>query len=397
MSNSQKTFLYVCLLSTLISEMLLSPFYPQLFSTFFRVEGVQATSLFICCCRIVVIVLTPIWTMLMKKWGYQKLIPIALVAMGGCKLLLPSVSSFSQFLLVSILLLFFQSSIYLLYPLIVAASKNDDEKVKSTSTYLFLFHGSVIISGILGSFVMNQPLPLNCYYIFAVLDFFLAAGCCFYLFPKKIDVSLTEKKKDSPKVRGWNGEFLIYLFIVFLFFLGHQVIRPYFTIYLEESFGMTKQVLSVMYVMPSLAAIILQFLLPKDYLKSHVKSILICLTSVTAGMMFLHAVIDHMWILVFIRILYSICFFIGLIGIDVLFFQIRIGKVSPLSYSIVISVQNTALLFSPLSALAMVEFKGFQGPFLLSGILLTFASIGMILLYVPTLKSAIYLNNKGVG
>jgi predicted MFS family arabinose efflux permease len=396
-SKSQKGFIYVCLLSTLISEMLLSPFYPQLFSTYFHVEGVQATSLFICCCRIVVIVMTPIWTMMMKKWGFQQLIPIALVAMGGCKLLFPSVSSFSQFLLLSIVLLFFQSSIYLLYPLLVAACKNDDEKVKGTTTYLFLFHGSVITSGILGSFVINQPLPLNSYYMFALLDLFLAGGSYFYLINKKMDVNLAETKQDTQKGKRWNGEFLIYLFIVLLFYLGHQVIRPYFTIYLEESYRMTKQVLSILYVMPSLAAIILQFLLPKEYLKSHVRVILLVLTTVTGGMMFLHAAIDHMWFMVFIRIFYSICFFVCLIGIDVLFFQLGIGKASPLSYSFVISIQNTALLFAPLSALAMVEFKGFQGPFLLSGILLICASLGMILLYLPTIKSTIYLVKKGVG
>ncbi|MGG0382988.1 hypothetical protein ABEY69_08125 [Priestia filamentosa] len=60
MTTVQKGFIYLCLLSTLISEMLLSPFFPQLFSTYFQVEGVQATSLYISVCRIVVIVMTPI-------------------------------------------------------------------------------------------------------------------------------------------------------------------------------------------------------------------------------------------------------------------------------------------------------------------------------------------------
>lgn len=397
MSKSQKGFIYICLLSTLVSEMLLSPFYPQLFSEYFQVEGVQATSLFISCCRIVVIVMTPIWTIFMKRWGLQRLIPIALLAMAGCKLLFPTVGSFSQFLTLSILLLFFQSSIYLLYPALVASSKNEDEKVKGTTAYLVIFHGSVIVSGLLGSFAINQPLPLNSYYIFALFDLFLAVGSYFSLSNNATKVRFDEKKKVSSNGVNWQGEFILYLLIVFLFFLGHNAIRPFFTTFLENTYRMTKQDVSLLYVMPSLVAIMLQFLLPKNYLKSHVKAILLVLTGISGGMVILHAVVNHFWVFVFIRMVYSICFFVSLVGIDILFFQLGVGKKSPLSYSLVISMQNIALLFAPMSALTMVETSGFKGPFFLSGILLISSAICVILLSLSIFKPSIYLLKKGVG
>jgi hypothetical protein len=280
---------------------------------------------------------------------------------------------------------------------LVAASKNEDEKVKGTTAYLVIFHVSVIVSGLLGSFAINQPLPLNSYYIFALFDLFLAVGCYFSLSNHAAKVRFDEKKKVSSNGVKWQGEFIVYLLIVFLFFLGHNAIRPYFTTFLENTYRMTKQDVSLLYVMPSLVAIMLQFLLPKNYLKSHVKAILLVLTGISGGMVILHAVVNHFWIFVFIRMVYSICFFVSLVGIDILFFQLGVGKKSPLFYSLVISMQNIALLFAPMSAMTMVETSGFKGPFFLSGILLISSAICLIPLSLSIFKPSIYLLKKGVG
>jgi hypothetical protein len=399
MTKGEKGFIYSCLLFTLISEMLLSPFYPQLFSDYFQVDGVQATSLFIICCRLVVIVMTPMWAVIAKKWGFKKLITVALTVMGGCKVLLPMSHTFPQFLAASLVLLFFQSSIYLLYPTMVASSKNDDEKVKATTTYLFVFHGSVIVSGIAGSFVINQSFPLDSYYIFALIDIVLAAASCF-IFSNNGAIAKwgnLRKKENSLKGVKWQGEFLVYLLTVFLFYIGHHAIRPYFTIFLDNSYTITKQESSLLYVMPSLVAIVLQFSLPKRCLQSHVKVILMSLTGITGGLLFIQVSVGNFWVFIFIRIMYGMCFFVSLAAIDILFFQMGIGKKSPLSYSLVASVQNTALLFSPMAALMMVQHNGIEGPFLLSGFLLIGSALCMTLLSISIYKSSSYQIKRGVG
>lgn len=399
MTKGEKGFIYSCLLFTLISEMLLSPFYPQLFSDYFQVDGVQATSLFIICCRLVVIVMTPIWGMFAGRWGLQKIITVALIVMGGCKVLLPMSHTFPQFLGVSLVLLFFQSSIYLLYPAMVASSKNDNGKVKATTTYLFIFHGSVIVSGIVGSFIIGLSVPLNCYYIFASIDIILAAASCF-LFSKKSVIATCErvrKKESSLKSMKWTREFLLYLLTVFLFYIGHHAIRPYFTVFLDNSYTFTKQESSLLYVMPSLVAIVLQFFLPKRWLQSHVAVILIGLTGITGGLLFIQMLAGDIWLFVTIRIMYGICFFISLAAIDILFFQMGIGRKSPLSYSLVTSVQNTALLFSPMAALMTVQHTGIEGPFLLSGFFLIGSALCMILFLIRSYQLSSHQIKRGVG
>lgn len=384
MTKGEKGFIYSCLLVTLISEMLLSPFYPQLFSDYFRMDGVQATSLFIICCRLVVIVLTPVWAVMAQRWDLKKIIPVALIIMGLCKAVLPMVDTFWQFLMTSLVLLVFQSSIYLLYPAMVASSKSEGEKVKVTTFYLCLFHGSVIISGLGGSYAIAQKVPLNSYYMFAGADLILAL-LSFFVFSKSNPISRVtkfRKKGESFKHVKMSGEFLLYLLVVFLFFIGHHAIRPYFTVFLENSYSITTQVSSLLYVMPSLTAVVLQLLLPKRYFHSHLKIILFGVMAVTGCLLFIQAFTHHIWLFSFIRLLYGACFFIGLAAIDIFFFQTRVGKKSPLSYSLVASVQNTALLFAPMTALMMVERTGFQGPFLLSGLLLIGAAVCMSLLFI---------------
>ncbi|MCA1203144.1 hypothetical protein [Priestia flexa] len=101
--------IFTCLFMTVVSEVLLSPFHPQFFTDFFQVNGLQATSLFIICCRIVVIIMTPIWGLLLKKWKIEKVSVYALVSISICKWMLSESSRFSMFLAFSLLLLVFQS------------------------------------------------------------------------------------------------------------------------------------------------------------------------------------------------------------------------------------------------------------------------------------------------
>ncbi|KKB38624.1 MFS transporter [Bacillus thermotolerans] len=394
--TKEKSFVYSCLLFTLVSEMLLSPFYPQLFSQYFRVDGVEATSLFIVCCRLVVIVMTPLWAVASRKWGFKRLVTGALVVMAGCKLLLPSVDTFTQFLAVSLLLLFFQSIIYLLYPTIVASSRSDQEKVRATTTYLFVFHGSVIVSGIVGSFLISHPLPLDIYYLFACIDLLLAVVSCFIIWHQPSPSEEKGKRAVLYKEGKRQGEFFIYLFVVFFFYIGHHTIRPYFTAFLEADYTVSEQEMSLLYVMPSLTAVVLQFMMPKRILHSHVKGLLIGLTVVTAGLLLVQAAVESYLVFVIIRIAYSLCFFISLAAMDIFFFRSGIGERSPLLYSVVSSVQNAALLFAPTAAFLAIQSSSMKGPFLLGGFLLIGAAVCMCLLFIKSL-TPVYQLRKGVN
>ncbi|MGG3575228.1 MFS transporter [Bacillus gobiensis] len=400
MTKGEKGFVYSCLLFTLTSEMLLSPYYPQLFSEYFHMgtDGVQVTSVFIVCCRLIVIIMTPMWAVIAKRWSLGKLVTVTLVGMAGCKALLPMVHTFPQFLATSLVLLFFQSAIYLLYPAMVASSKNEGEKVKATTTYLFVLHGSVIVSGIAGSFVISEPLPLHSYYIFALIDIILVVLSCFISLNNKAITKERDVRNKERALKGtkWQWGFLVYLLIVFLFYIGHHAIRPYFTTFFDSSYTISQQEAGILYVMPSLVAIVMQFIFPKRYLQSHGKVILIGVTGVTGVLLFFQVLAGHIWLFVFIRVLYGMCFFVSFAAIDIIFFQFGIGKKSPFLYSLVASVQSTALLFAPMTAFISIQHNGMEGPFLLSGCLLIGAAVCMSLLFINGFKP-LYVINKRSG
>jgi hypothetical protein len=381
MTKGEKGFIYCCLLATLTSEMLFSPFYPQLFSDYFRMgsDGVQATSLFIVACRLVMIVMTPLWSVVAVRVNFQKLITVALVGMAGCKALLPGVQTFPLFLAISLVLLFFQSAIYLLYPAMVASCKKDDEKVKATTAYLFVLHTGVIVSSIAGSWAINEPLPLHSFYIFSFIDLVLAAASCFLLNNKSIAKQQHKTKKEGGGKRKWQGEFLVYLLIVLLFYIGHHAIRPYFTAYFEND-AISKQVAGLLYMIPSLVAIVMQFTLPKNYFQSYGNVILIGATGMTGVLLFLQAAAGPIWLFVFIRVLYGVCFFVSLAAVDIVFFKRGIGRKSPFLYSLVSSVQSIALLIAPITAYVSIRQSGLEGPYLISGGLLIGAALCMSIL-----------------
>ncbi len=148
--------------------------------------------------------------------------------------------------------------------------------------------------------------------------------------------------------------------------------------------------------MPSLTAVVLQFMMPKRILHSHVKGLLIGLTVVTSGLLLVQAAVESYLVFIIIRIAYSLCFFISLAAMDIFFFRSGIGERSPLLYSVVSSVQNAALLFAPTAAFLAIQSSSMKGPFLLGGFLLIGAAVCMCLLFIKSL-TPVYQLRKGVN
>lgn len=167
-------FVFICLFMTMTSEVLLSPFYPQYFTSAFHVDGVAMTSFFIICCRIVVIVMTPLWGMLLKKWKVKHIIVASLLMTALVKVILSEVSTFYGFLATSLVLLVFQSSLYLLYPYLVGGMKNGQKKAGAATTYVFIVHTAIIVASLFGSAIIAWEMPLKVYQYFALTDMVLA-------------------------------------------------------------------------------------------------------------------------------------------------------------------------------------------------------------------------------
>ncbi|MEO2226908.1 MFS transporter [Priestia megaterium] len=336
-------FVFICLFMTMTSEVLLSPFYPQYFTHAFHVDGVMMTSFFIICCRIVVIVMTPLWAMLFKKWNVRYVVVTSLLMTALIKVILSEVSTFYGFLATSLVLLVFQSSLYLLYPYLVGGMKKGRKKASAATTYVFIVHTAIIVASLFGSTVIAWEMPLKVYQYFALADMVLAV----WLVTRKASTLKTEK---TPSIQSINEPIFFYLLAIFFFHLGHNVIRPYFTLFTHETYGMSSQGSALLYAMPSIMAIVLKITVPIKLLNGKVIPLFYSITGASILLLCLQAYADHLSVFIISRILYGAGFYLSMVILDIYLFR-KSKEAAAYYYSWLIAAQNVALLIAPLLAL----------------------------------------------
>ncbi len=337
-------FVFICLFMTMTSEVLLSPFYPQYFTHAFHVDGVAMTSFFIICCRIVVIVMTPLWGMLFKKWNVKYVVVTSLLMTALIKVILSEVSTFYEFLATSLVLLLFQSSLYLLYPYLVGHMKKGQKKASAATTYVFIVHTAIIVASLFGSTVIAWEMPLNVYQYFALIDMVLAV----WLLTRK---ALPLKAEKTPaSIQSINEPIFFYLLAIFFFYLGHNVIRPYFTFFTHETYGMSSQGSALLYAMPSIMAIVLKLTVPTKLLNGNVIPLFYGITGASVLVLCLQAYADHLSVFIISRILYGAGFYLSMVILDIYLFR-KSKEAAAYYYSWLIAVQNIALLIAPILAL----------------------------------------------
>ncbi|MDY0938725.1 MFS transporter [Priestia megaterium] len=337
-------FVFICLFMTMTSEVLLSPFYPQYFTNAFHVDGVTMTSFFIICCRIVVIVMTPLWGMLLKKWKVKHVIVTSLLMTALIKIILSEVATFYGFLATSLVLLVFQSSLYLLYPYLVGGIKNGQKKASAATTYVFIVHTAIIVASLFGSTVIAWEMPLKVYQYFALADIVLAVWLL------RIKDSSLKMEKTPAYIQSINEPIFFYLLAIFFFHFGHNVIRPYFTLFTNDTYGVSSQGSALLYVTPSIMAIVLKLTIPTKLFNGKVIPLFYSVTGASVLLLCLQAYAGHLSMFIISRILYGAGFYLSMVILDIYLFQ-KSKQAAAYYYSWLIAVQNIALLIAPLLAL----------------------------------------------
>lgn len=364
-------FVFLCLFITMTSEVLLSPFYPQYFSEAFDLEGIEMTSVFIISCRLVVIVMTPVWGVVLKKWSMRRVVLCSLFMTAILKVILSESTTFSSFLTTSLLLLVFQSSLYLLYPYLVGRIEKQEEKARKTTIYIVVVHTAIIVSSLFGSVVISWEMPLKVYQLFACMDLCLLA----VLLRTKRSSSVVPENNQSTHLKAVTEPIFFYMVAIFFFHLGHNAIRPYFTLFVDERYGVSNQVNALIYVMPSIMAIVLKLCVPIRVFSGQVIPLFYMVTILSAFTLLIQGSIDSLSIFIMSRILYGAGFYLSMVVLDIYLFR-QSQAAATYYYSWLIAVQNVALLFAPLVALT-VSRASFYAP-LLSGALLLVVAVGVM-------------------
>ncbi|MCM3004297.1 MFS transporter [Priestia koreensis] len=369
-----KGFVYSAIFLSLLSEMLLSPYYPQFFTGYFGVDGVEKTAVFIAVCRLIVMLITPVWGALLKKRYLKGIIATALLMTAILKWGLGGASTYQEFAGISFLLLLFQSAIYLLYPYLVSCLQHDQEKTVASSSYLFIFHGALIFASIAGGSIISFHNPLLIYRIFGLADLVLLI---WFLTIRMAEPQTTRNKAVRRFMPKKN--ILTFLCLMIFFYGGHHFIRPYFTFYTEHNLTNDTQWTAILYAIPSMVAILLTIIIPKDWLRRHAWVFLIIATACGGVLLIIQSLTASLFLFFVCRFIYGVCLYIGFIGVDIWIFKLADQSHLPFYYSLLTVVQNITLLVSPISAGKLVALAGEGAPFGVAGCLLVMTAIGMFL------------------
>ncbi len=230
----------------LVTELALSPFYPQLLGKLYGVEDPGTVGLLLWLCRAAAFVALPLLGLLSRRLGLHRLVAAGLAAcvvLDGALALAPSPAAF---IAVSAAAAAAGTALLLAYPALVAL---DDGAGPGVLAFVGLLHAATLVATLLGAAVTGLPNPRLGLGAFAVLDLVLLVLVMRAL-PNAVAPARTVRRALQRPSAGLAAVAIVAI----AFELAANVVRPFFTAYAQQS-GLTLGAAAVLFLLPSLAAL----------------------------------------------------------------------------------------------------------------------------------------------
>lgn len=354
--------LFCCIFLFVVTETLLSPFYPQFFLTVFGIHDLDYTGWYIFLCRLTVLICAPLWGLAARHADVKHLLMLGQAGSAGLTLLLANASTASEFLGLSILLVAVKSSYLLLYPLLVQVA-GQDQSPTLAARYQGVFHAAVIVSTLLGIWMMLMPSPIRLFYVVALADLFQCALCAYAL---RGVPTRAPGRQDAPAraLRSQVGMIAVFGLVLVTFHLANNVVRPYFTAYLMATPmpALSLTMSGLVFLIPSLMALIAMPFIRPLCTPDRLPGVYLGGLALLAAGLSMQVWADHVVLLVLGRILYGLCLAVTHAALDVRLFMGSRPDQLHSNYTWAASAQSLALLTAPLLASALVDRSGMTAP-----------------------------------
>ncbi|WP_332697180.1 MFS transporter [Halalkalibacter lacteus] len=362
-----QTVLFFLIFYLVYTDVALSPFYPQFFDKVFGITDLDYTAFYIFIARLTVVIAVPIWGILSKYFEVRHLLyvgqwisAVMLVGMAGAQ-------DVQQFLWLTVLLLIGKSSFFLIYPLLIELN-GKGKRSRVVGTYHMLFHGAIILGTLSGAWIMKLEDPLLLFYGLAVIEVVIWMICCF-TFRK-----LSSRKKTAPtKQLGRSGEkqfrFLVTIgLVIFAFHTANNMIRPYFATYTITDFQLSLVESSVLFMIPSVMAIIAYPTIRKICSPEKVSFVFVFALGILAISLMLQGMTSSLLVLCIGRSMYGFFLAIAQSALELSLFNNSSNQLH-VNYTIASSFQNGGLLVAPLLASTSVSSYNLATPFVFAGVI----------------------------
>lgn len=233
----------------LVTELALSPFYPQLLGRLYGVEDPGTVGLLLWLCRAAALVALPLLGLLSRRVGLHRLVAAGLAAcvvLDGALALAPSAAAF---IALSAAAAAAGTALLLAYPALVALDEGGRPGVLA---FVALLHGATLIATLLGAAITGLPNPRLGLGAIAALDLVLLVLVLRAL-PNAAAPAHAARRSRIALPR--QGATLAAVAVVAIAFeLAANVVRPFFTAYAQQS-GLTLGAAALLFLLPSLAAL----------------------------------------------------------------------------------------------------------------------------------------------
>ncbi|MGP4080842.1 MFS transporter [Pseudalkalibacillus sp. R45] len=374
-SQRLNTFiLFSCIFLFVGTEVLLSPFYPQFFEKVFGIEDLSFTGMYVFLCRLTVVLISPIWGLLSKRYDAKRLLLIGQTGTAIACVLMATSQTEQQFLVFSICLLFFKSSYLLLYTILLQHAGKGRKRV--TGLYHAVFQSSVIVATLASSWVIQLDDPLIVFWWAAALDA-VQAIVCFFIFKRLRAYVAVPQDLDTTNNRVGSFGFLMKMaLIIFTLHFSVTLIRPFFTLFSERELHTSVFTSSLLFLVPSLMAVVAAPLIMKCRSEKLPYFYKIAGITLVISLLVQGFVVTIPAFILF-RCLFGLSLAICQASLEIVLFQ-RGGNVH-YQYGIVSAFQNMGLLLAPLSATYLVESHSLQHPFIFAGVAAAFHLVLVLL------------------
>ncbi|WP_261132238.1 MFS transporter [Bacillus sp. Marseille-Q3570] len=368
--------LFGCIFLFVGTEVLLSPFYPQFFEKVFGIEDLSFTGMYVFLCRLTVVLISPIWGLLSKRYDAKRLLLIGQTGTAIACVLMAMSQTEMQFLVFSICLLFFKSSYLLLYTILLQHAGKARKRV--TGLYHAVFQSSVIVATLASSWVIQLDDPLIVFWWAAALDA-VQAIICFFVFKRLRAYVAVPQDRDMTSNRLVSFGFLMKMaLIIFTLHFSVTLIRPFFTLFSERELNTSVFMSSLLFLVPSLMAVLAAPFIMKC--KSEKLPFFYKIAGITLVISLLvQGFVVTIPAFILFRCLFGLSLAICQASLEIVLFK-RDGNVH-YQYGIVSAFQNMGLLLAPLCATYLVESYSLQQPFIFASVAAVL-HLGLVLLTI---------------
>ncbi len=391
-----RQLLYTTALLAVLADSMLIPFYPQFFEQVYQEHSLLITGVFIAICRMAMLVSFPFWSWLTKRMDPLKILSYTQGAAGLICIVCSFASTLTYFFSCTIFIELLKSSYLLIHPYLVKTS-GKEKRAAAISGISIILNMGVVISTLLGGYFIEYLQPRHILIVVGCMDI-LQMLISRYIIRKE----MTYAGETSPVNNGdpqiqFSGlrDLVILCFITLLFYFSMVIIRPYYTLFLVDSYGSSVSITAAafIFIVPNIMALLIapfMVRLTSVYPLNKLLFTSCCLMVVGISMQIFPGSKPA---LISGRVIYGIGMFICEVIVDMLIFNLSSNANIYKYYSYVNVVQSISVLIAPLAAASLITRYG-QYPLFVSAILATAGmSVFVFLLTLHKKKEIVPLKN----